>query len=60
MKNFDPVGYTRDRWADPKQTKNKPVSCQKSHTFCNFEYEWATDSGSMRPINRPVHYVLSP
>lgn len=58
MRNFDPVGYTRQKWSDPKRIKNKPHSCEKSHTFCHIEYEWATDAGKMRSINRPVNSVL--
>lgn len=36
MKNYDPVSFTRDKWMDNKHTKNKPHSCNKAHTFCNF------------------------
>ena len=38
MKNFDPVGYNRNKWSDHKNTKNNPPSCTKAHSFCNFEY----------------------
>ena len=38
MKNFDPVSFTRDKWSDVNHTKNKPASCSKAHSFCNFDY----------------------
>lgn len=38
MKNFDPIGFTRSKWYDPLHIKNRPYSCDKSHSFCNIEY----------------------
>ena len=60
MKNFDPIGYTREKWSDPKHTKNRPVSCHKDHSFCNLDYEWATEIAGMKPANRPVNSVNVP
>ena len=57
MKNFDPVGYNRAKWADPKRTKNNPASCTKAHSFCNFGYEWADESGKVKSIDQPINPV---
>ena len=33
--------FLRDKWLDLKRTKNHPKTCEKTHSFCNIDYEWA-------------------
>lgn len=57
MKGYDPITFTRNKWYDPKHTKNRPHTCEKSHSFCNFDYEWGTENTRTGPINRPINAV---
>lgn len=57
MKGYDPINFTRQKWYDPKKVKNRSHTCDKSHSFCNFEYEWGNEVNKLDPINRPINPV---